>query len=348
MASQSVPDSCKDSTFPCLITRMTQTSQLHECLRSNDHPSQTLSSHSQAMVLASPSKLDLYDAEILRLRAALERAEHDRAVVSTYSHLCRSIRSPIRRLPSEMLLEIFEWFLKDAEGAQRFPFFDMDLAKRSEEEGTTSVANINAGLLRLSQVCLRWHRLVTEKSTLWSFIDLRLNFWSGPRQDRLMAHLKSFLIRGPGRDTPLEVSIHSSGHHSTLRRSMKLLAQHSRRWKIASFAMELGPVDISAVNRNLSLLELLQIDAWEWSPSQLATVFEVAPRLTTVRYCGPPDNLSNLPLEQLQVLDYLDVVQEELDEFLPLMARISDLTPKCRSVYVFRGHQPYSSPTCLW
>ncbi|KAJ6593214.1 hypothetical protein B0H19DRAFT_975851, partial [Mycena capillaripes] len=118
---------------------------------SNEYPTHFQASHCQQIISSSPAELERYDAEISRLRLVLQKAEHERSLVDDYLRLCRYTLSPVRRLPPEILTEIFAFFLPKELGR---------------------IANVD--LLRISQVCPRWHQIITGTPSLWSAISLDL------------------------------------------------------------------------------------------------------------------------------------------------------------------------------
>lgn len=83
-------------------------------------------------------------------------------------------------------------------------------------------------------------------------------------------------------------------------------------------------LDIAAVRGNLPRLELLVIDGGRSSEAatKVMDFFAVAPRLRDVDFCGPPVTLLQLPLEQLNTLNYWIEIQE-LEGIILIMARLS-------------------------
>ncbi|KAJ7936191.1 hypothetical protein B0H13DRAFT_2303911 [Mycena leptocephala] len=106
----------------------------------------------------SPTDLSSYIAKLYDISAAL----------NTYAERCRSLFSPIRRVPPEILLEILE-LLSPA----REKFSDTSSVPAS---GSAYRASIHH-LLQFSQVCWRW-RSVTGMPSLWTRMDLDLDEWS--------------------------------------------------------------------------------------------------------------------------------------------------------------------------
>ncbi|KAJ6498193.1 hypothetical protein DFH09DRAFT_877721, partial [Mycena vulgaris] len=137
-----------------------------------------------------------------QLRAELAKAEADQNILKDYYEDVRSLFAPIRRLPSEILTQIFE----ESEG----PVQDPDavgpvLDSNSLESDMARLAR--QPLLTLSQVCTRWHEIVLGTPSFWDTIELySMNFWCTERHvKRGLALLKLALDRG--RNTPLTFGI---------------------------------------------------------------------------------------------------------------------------------------------
>ncbi|KAF8178871.1 hypothetical protein K438DRAFT_1457434, partial [Mycena galopus ATCC 62051] len=56
----------------------------------------------------TPAELVRYDTEIKRLQTVLNGLVSDRAMLADYADGCQSLFTPVRRLPPELLVEIFE------------------------------------------------------------------------------------------------------------------------------------------------------------------------------------------------------------------------------------------------
>ncbi|KAJ7671244.1 hypothetical protein DFH06DRAFT_937982, partial [Mycena polygramma] len=60
------------------------------------------------VIQKASAELDKYDAEIGQLQILVSRLTSERAAISSHLDACRSVFSPIRRLPAELLTEIVE------------------------------------------------------------------------------------------------------------------------------------------------------------------------------------------------------------------------------------------------
>ncbi|KAJ7146922.1 hypothetical protein C8R44DRAFT_552905, partial [Mycena epipterygia] len=59
-------------------------------------------------IAESPDELARYDSEIQQLQDRLDGLRSERATLESYANGCRSVLSPVRRLPAELLVDIFD------------------------------------------------------------------------------------------------------------------------------------------------------------------------------------------------------------------------------------------------
>ncbi|KAF7362453.1 F-box domain-containing protein [Mycena venus] len=319
-----------------ILPQLTHKAELHKIVRSNDFPTHVQASHCQEIISSAPAELDRYEVEILRLRAILDKMEHDRALVDDYLRLCRYTVSPIRRLPSEILTEIFSFFLPAISGGTDPSSTLGTPGLKHEDAVEEELARVaNADLLRISQVCPRWHQLIMGTPSLWSVLGLNLHLWHGPSRGRMMAVLQSSLERGGDFPLDLRVQVRGLYGHNALA-LIPLLALYSRRWKKVTLSVDYASQlrALSSVQGNLPLLETLHIDVQhrvpEFTVVEVTSYFTVAPRLTQLWYCGKPAALCKLPLEQLQLFVYLDVLPPDLEDLFSTMGRLSNTRCNCQ------------------
>ncbi|KAJ7195944.1 hypothetical protein GGX14DRAFT_325807, partial [Mycena pura] len=75
-------------------------------LRSNAMPAELESF--RKIIDDAPDELFRYASEISNLQTALNRLVREHATLTAYVDGCRSLFSPIRRLPPELLVAVFE------------------------------------------------------------------------------------------------------------------------------------------------------------------------------------------------------------------------------------------------
>ncbi|KAJ7647835.1 hypothetical protein FB45DRAFT_894577 [Roridomyces roridus] len=298
-----------------LFPQCTQEKELRDLLRSNDPPSASQAAHCRSISTSLPAELERYDDEIRRLQAALLSAETERTAVQDYSRLCNVVMSPVRRLPSEILVEIFGHFTT----VLHWPWLDFPRSDSIEQE-MRRVANVE--LLGIAQVCPRWHQLVMGTPSLWSCIELDMCQWTAP-DSSLLHLLKTVLDRGGS--FPLDLGI-VCGDGDVTSGALELLASYSLRWRHVAFRVWTTKLaeysKLSGIAGNLPVLRSLAIDPG-WNDLGVMTIFEGAPRLVKVFLRGFPDELPELPWEQLEYVGFEDVGPNEWAGVATTVARLS-------------------------
>ncbi|KAJ7274948.1 hypothetical protein C8J57DRAFT_1127747, partial [Mycena rebaudengoi] len=183
-------DTCSHLFSLDLLPSPKEIADLVEILRSNCDPSEP--SLLRTVILSSPGELARYDTEIGRLQGILDKMQVARAALQSRYDTSRSIVAPVRRLPSEILRDIFALIPPDARSSDSLKLADIAI-----KEETRRVAQVH--LLRLAGVCLRWRGLVMGDPVLWSEILLEVRYWEcshSPDRARMIALLSSVLSRG--------------------------------------------------------------------------------------------------------------------------------------------------------
>ncbi|KAJ7431943.1 hypothetical protein B0H11DRAFT_2261277 [Mycena galericulata] len=293
-----------------------QITQLRDILRSNVSPSQpsALFHHVQG---ESPADLARYDAEIERVRATLSRLISERTELESYANGCRSVFSPVRRLPTEVLVEIFDMCTPPE-------------ADQISVPGTPQVEIKRLGkhhLYQLSAVCWRWYNIVMGSPRLWSTLVVDTSLWgeTGTSSKKLIDALELSLKRGA--DFPLRIQAVVVPGNDTERLVLELLSQYCQRWKHVTLWIEPHALWFLARARgNLPLLKSLRIAAVGIGPQDLPgyDVFEFAPGLTEVFLAGWPLQLPTLPWGQLLTLLYTHTESGRLSNGLDIINHLSN------------------------
>ncbi|KAJ6535322.1 hypothetical protein DFH09DRAFT_1324939 [Mycena vulgaris] len=298
-------------------------------MRSNCLPPETSSFH--AIIAEAPSELSRYDSEIERLEGAIARVRSEQASLESYTDGCRSLFSPARRLPTELLADIFDMCA---------PPDTHELSDTTTpEEEVDRVAKIY--LLQLARVCSRWHRIVMDTPMLWSMIAADTELWDRTTTSptTLLRLLAASLERGAHFPLSMEIYVNSRRHHSGHEQTLlELLSQHARRWKNVYFYIHPQYFTfLAGAKGNLPLLDQLCLasDVPSYLESPL-DVFETAPRLNTVTIFEWRSKLPNLPWGQLLGLEYQTGKSHDLFPILDMMHRIPTGTP-----YIVDVNVPY-------
>ncbi|KAJ6556635.1 hypothetical protein DFH09DRAFT_1491284 [Mycena vulgaris] len=312
MNSSGVPVLCKACGHNAMLWKPnplldpTHITQLHDVLRSDTY-TPAAEAHFRRVISEAPSELAIYDAEMENLQRALVKLVADRDTLRSHLNGCRSVFSPVRRLPAELLVDIFDMCAPPCAG----DFIGTETA--ADELDRLS----KWYLLQISQVCSRWNAVTMGTPRLWSTIVVNLTLWNEtPASSALfLDRLESSLERGGSYALTLKVAL--VGGHPTERPVCEALVKHSRRWRDVH-VINFGSLEhLAGVKGNLPLLEDLHITD-HGSFAVDTDFFEVAPRLKNVIFDGLFSRIPKFPWEQLYWLDYRHSPVEPTDLLRPL------------------------------
>ncbi|KAJ7314298.1 hypothetical protein DFH08DRAFT_1042055 [Mycena albidolilacea] len=244
----------------------------------------------QTTIEAAPAELSRYDTKIERLQLTVARLMPDRDALATYTDGCRSVYSPIRRLPSELLPEIFDMC---APAIQNYndPNDPPEMDRLSKPH-----------LLRLAQVCSLWHGISMGTPQLWSTIMINTSEWDTPPAfPDLCFSILQYTLRRSG-SHPLTLVLAGSSYDDASEPVLRLLSQHAPRWRDVHFRYNFEqPNSLAAAMGNLDCLEKLHLPG-HWAGPE---IFQVSPRLTELVLEGRIAKIPLLPWAQLQKYRYI-------------------------------------------
>ncbi|KAJ7617595.1 hypothetical protein DFH06DRAFT_1364225 [Mycena polygramma] len=302
-----------------ILPTLAQKDQLNLLLRSNSSPPESSHGHS---LFPAFSSIDLarYDTEIDRVQQMLARLTSERAELQEYSLGYSSAFAPVRRLPTEIVAEIFASSAPDP-----LPVLFCDPSQGIPSGTNSRVAQRH--LINLSQVCFGWHGIVMGTPSLWANIEVDLTLDPSARGDFDRA------ITGVSRSLDLSgfypLTIQVNTYADDAIPGLKLLAQH---WSVGELSTSVASrrqhysACISRVKGNLPRLERLGLGGF-----QLAEVgiFETAPKLTHVILSDFDNAPPGLPWSRLLELTYYSsrpepIAEGVIGDRLALLARCSN------------------------
>ncbi|KDR69266.1 hypothetical protein GALMADRAFT_145658 [Galerina marginata CBS 339.88] len=223
----------------------------------------------------------------------------------------KALLSPIRRIPPEILQEIFINTLPTPnEYATRLYMDDLPWA--------------------LCQVSSTWRRTALGTSTLWRrvpTIDLDREY---TKKRRYLDFLRELLSRS--RDFPLDIHLHAFRFAGVTHPAIDVLMPHSTRWQKATLDIPCHSlVALEGVKGRLASLEILQIQSWNGvhMPNNLDVVvdtFNDAPRLRDVTLSGTYSTHFILPLSQLINYSQDNSHDKQIDNVIDLSTSLQKLT----------------------
>ncbi|KAJ7113998.1 hypothetical protein C8R44DRAFT_229803 [Mycena epipterygia] len=284
----------------------------------------------QSVVSKTGACLAHLDDEIARLRDRLHELEEERGPLATYYAQNKAILSPLRRMPPEVLGEIFSWTLPTLRTA-RHP--------RRRRDFTDSP-------WVLAQVCSRWRAVALSLPSLWSLFVIKFSWtWMYP-----LSMVETQIARAQ------TLKIHFYGSQTKNSRPQiemfHLLAEHSSRWEElrVSLTSDLFPL-LASLRHRLPSLRRLWIQ-WSDPKSQVGAesinCFEVAPSLLNAGFSNRHRHVPILlPAHQLTRY-YLEGPWEMHAGMLKLARNLAE-TFHCSVISLYQSRPSWNtSERLLW
>ncbi|THU78887.1 hypothetical protein K435DRAFT_769054 [Dendrothele bispora CBS 962.96] len=242
--------------------------------------------------------LDDYGTEIARLKTAISVLKRKREHLEGYVVKCRSLLSPIRRLPPEILSLIFLFRCRESGNNISLHQYNMTLPS-----------------IVLSQVCAGWRIVALDTSAIWS--NLSFDFYQEPDLTCLNPSLLRSLIHlylERSSQAPLDLSLFFIDHFdrdSDLGYAIfkTMLTPTSHRWRSLDLQYYYIEEDIEAIwsqITDLSGLEHLKIygEPLELLLRHASAFHQVTPRLQCLdlKLRSSPLDLSGTPWAQITTL----------------------------------------------
>ncbi|THU82284.1 hypothetical protein K435DRAFT_934072, partial [Dendrothele bispora CBS 962.96] len=139
-----------------------------ERLRNHDIPSVTETSRITALLDQIEPDIARYESEIARLEDTLATLRARRDELKRYQGEYKTLLSPIRRMPKNILLEIFSIVCSESGGSLSMPKTRYSLRRRKDHRVITATT------LSLSQICSFWRGVVKNSPCLWSTLAVNL------------------------------------------------------------------------------------------------------------------------------------------------------------------------------
>ncbi|KAJ7644578.1 hypothetical protein FB45DRAFT_1053305 [Roridomyces roridus] len=236
--------------------------------------SQPSESRTRRLIAASEASISALKAQVVAEREVLARL--------------RAVVAPVRKLPAELLLEIFMLILVEVgKETHRIGFVRSRLRPR----------------LALTQVCARWRHVMHTSPQIWA-VGIELYVRQSTTSDDLAA-----VQRWLDRSAPLPIPISlSSGLDALSSSAMEVLCSTAHRWAKAT----LHALSLCCLTRipegsltSLTTLELSGGTDDQFDPAKL-TVFSNAPNLRTLTlYINYPTRIP-MPWSQLTSLTFAE------------------------------------------
>ncbi|KAJ7483485.1 hypothetical protein FB451DRAFT_107141 [Mycena latifolia] len=273
-----VPEGVRDSNIDVAITLGTL-ARHQELMSTNTISEVPELTFIRTVVSTSDAQLAHLEKEISRLQDRLQQLRNEQGLLSRYRAQNTAILSPLRRMPPEVLAEIFSWTLPSIEDASR----------KFHESHSPWV---------LTHVSSRWRAIALSTPSLWSricinYIEDELNPLSMIKTQIKRAH---------------KLRIHFYGNEKKPSRPQigmfRLLTEHSAQWEelVIELTADIVPL-LANLRYRVPSLHKLRIQ-WDVSGSQEGVesidCFQTAPSLFDVTIFNEFHHISTLlPAQQL-------------------------------------------------
>jgi hypothetical protein len=240
-------------------------------------PSDTEANEIQNVISYAESDLYKVENEIDRVQEVLSQLCRRRDEISEHISNHRALLSPVRKVPDELLAEIFTYCL---------PWF-------SEKKAKNNAFLRREAPLLLAQICSRWRTVAISTQELWSFIRIEYGKFTLHRD---MANMALWLERSG--TYPLSLVLHE---RNEARRNdvdndkisspmLDILLPTSYRWRYAEILVTRNTIcNLSPIKGTLPLLQSLAIgvygSGYDFVPLT-CDVFDIAPKLRSLGILG--------------------------------------------------------------
>ncbi|KAJ7589806.1 hypothetical protein C8J56DRAFT_1163615 [Mycena floridula] len=309
----------REPTFPSETPSHSLPPRIQELLSSNISPSEAEEFHLRGILSQGDHFLQNLDDRIAAMQRELKELVLERARKAAELRDCKLILNPVRRVPKELLCEIFLSFINE----------------NLEEDETKSSLDPSATHWAVTRVCREWRGIAVSLPRMWSTMRIVQEDLDGPTGDMMTLQI-------------LGTQLHRSGTHQLSasfscddlvpsHHVLQTLLCTSQRWKDLHISV---PVEQLAAFTSLRgyIPSLQTLHLWDCladpvGPASTALrmdMFEFASNLKTL--FGHPNALSNfkLPFSQITAFESTyDCPCHSYPNVLVLMPNLEKLTTTC-------------------
>ncbi|KAK0194798.1 hypothetical protein F5146DRAFT_259683 [Armillaria mellea] len=286
------------------ITRLSDNPDLTRLTRTNDLPLPSQENTLLAMISSYKQDLHRLDLEksslyvllldlTKQLEEKIEILNQERARISEAIHECQGIISPVRRLPPELLCQIFLGTIDRAQATA-----DVDAQMHD-------IKSVGYSPLSISSVSVKWRSIALSFPEFWSSINILLMDDGGLGDDLNLKQHRLYLDRS--KRYPLSISIYDLGMADDLPAYLTTVLSPSSiriRELALHFPVRLFP-EISSMQLSLPLLDTLILRCTaeeELHDYDTTSLFPFTPSLASLKFIDvtEPDQSFELPWGQVK------------------------------------------------
>ncbi|KAJ7597954.1 hypothetical protein C8J56DRAFT_1109520 [Mycena floridula] len=309
---------------------------IQELLNSNKPPSQIQEFQLRETLAQSLQSLDDLDAQISNMRHDIQQLVRERARKAAEIDGCKSVLHPIRRLPKEILCDIFLSFIEE------------DLEEEPEEEKESSSLNPLEMNWIVSCVSTDWRAITLSFPRLWSTVRIVADDFELGASDASKLHILAVQLDRAAHHK-LSVSVYNSSvvllepSHPLL----QILLSTSLRWRDLHLAMaHQSFVAFTSLRGSLTSLEKLHIwSRWSNPTDPTFSMFEFAPQLKTL--WGHSNVVSRFSLSLSQITTFHSTrgtLCRSYPQLLVLMPNLIELQTTCSDADLEDASHDYLIP----
>ena len=243
-------------------------------------------------------QLDSLNRDLHQMKTVMNKLKTRRSELELQINYQTGLLSPIRRLPNELLGEIFLYF----------------------SGGRVDVCSPQSDIWKFEKVCQRW-RDVSLSSEIWSSIDVFLESmtpWKPGTPMAMVTHLVDLCLRR-SRDRSLSVKFVEIGSPVKFKDIFDLLSRCSNRWEELFLSLSMLPTESPTLDHGLARLNFLRFSGAYKGATPLDT-FQHAQQLQRLHLLSVPKPLRSLRLPWSQITDFKAVLcQFRTGEFLDIL-----------------------------
>ncbi|KAJ7744595.1 hypothetical protein B0H16DRAFT_1857350 [Mycena metata] len=278
---------------------LSATPDCRDLLRNNGNPKDIGTAEFHSFISAAPAEITRYEIEISRRQSALYEVVAAHVAILASYNACRAVvDSPIRKLSTEILTQIFQIAV---------PYSDYHFGASATRQPTCP----------LSRVCLRWHSIVMGTPALWSHLCVDLTpspNVPAERRTKILDEMKSALDRGANHPLTSCIECGSAPRNETI------TFDCIHGWPTIALEGVIGRIP------RLKNLAFNSRHRTGYHPPLLA--FRDAPQLKQFKGSGPVDKIGILPWLRLEtvILDCTADFTKGLGDLADVMSAISRLS----------------------
>ncbi|KAK0501999.1 hypothetical protein EDD18DRAFT_1346559 [Armillaria luteobubalina] len=307
------------------VSTSNRSPKLITLLSTNAIPTALQAAQLEASIEALDAPIGEIQHEIDLLRNATASLEAKMTRLKDIRRDYRAALSPIRRLLSEILVEILRWTSKKKPTSSAKHVFGFNVFK------------IRTGPWRLGQVCSSWRDAVQFLCPeIWS--TLVISWIPAPKKDMLALlnralersrnHRLDFFFRYRGFSDLREDANNRTDGPEEMSQCFDLLLSHSKRWGSVELAIVPSFLPrLSLVRGRIDCVEDVYLTCAPYTMPETLDTFEIAPKLKTLELTGMhPRSYIPFPTENLVV--FSDTRRLPEHDIVPKYLDIIDSVPK--------------------